>query len=338
MTILQNHKRWDKAVVSALENLRNLVHENFLPALDRCAIILSRLRGFAQFYDEGDDIGFTTTQINRVMDIVSCLSLVGHKILTHVMDELDHFSAFSTWLRFQIDRLVSNFSEELTEKEATLETSKVLTYIEKYLTESPLDNFFDTIAKEDYDADWEHIEDGPSLLHVLDRQLQRRQQGQSCMKALPHVEFLVDYATTWCNRIFTSIAEAKKRTVRFSKALPISIDAPISTMDMKMSSTGDAGTVLVTVSSKDLPGKGNQLKLQLELKLDQSTNECIAVYLFKIELTVFNGISTTQSIRSCCIETDQVVIDVKLLDVNSLMILCNTPGRSFIIPPDSFGS
>lgn len=209
--------------------------------MERCSIILSRLRGFAQFYDTRDDIGFTTTQISRLLDIVSCLTLVGHKILLHTMDELEHFAAFSSWLRFQIDRFASSGSaaEELTEKEATMDTSRVLTYIERYLTGSPLDGFFDEVAKEDYTADWDHIEDGPSLLHVLDRQLKKAEAGQPAMKALPHVDFLINYANTWTGRIFKDIADAKKRSVRFGVPMKLRIGGPITKMDVRMAESSN---------------------------------------------------------------------------------------------------
>src|SRR5687767_13389696 len=222
--------------MSGLENLRSLVHENFLPALDRCSIILSRLRGLAHFYDTRDDIGFSVVQINRVMDIIASLTLVGHKILVMVMDELDNFTAFSTWLRFQIDRLATpaTAGEELTEKEATLNVGKVLAYIEGYLTASPMAIFFDEISRDDYKTDWDHLEDGRSLLDVLDKQLRRREEGQPSMKALPHVEFLISYATARSNKIFEGIAEAQKRRVRFGKAMPLSIGRPVLNMDMKL--------------------------------------------------------------------------------------------------------
>lgn len=225
--------------MSGLENLRSLVHENFLPALDRCGIILSRLRGLAEFHDARDDIGFSATQIGRLMEVVGSLNLIGHKILIYVMDELDSFKAFSTWLRFQIDRLASSSSasEELTEKEATMDTEKVLAYIQNYLTDSSLKAFFDEIQREDHGADWAHIEDGPSLLDVLDKQLAKMERGEPSMKALPHVEFLIEFATTWANRIFDGIAEAKRRSVRFGKPMKLSIGHPISQMDMRMCNT-----------------------------------------------------------------------------------------------------
>lgn len=222
--------------MTALESLRSLVHQNFLPALERCCIILSRLRGLAKFHDDRDDIGFSAQQISRALEIMSCLTFVGHKILVHTMDELEHFTAFSAWLRFQIDRQASSSpaNDELTEKEATMDNARILTYIECYLTRSPLDMFFDEVSSEDHTTGWDHFEDGVPLLDALDGQLKKHEAGQPCMKALPHAEFLVKYVTSWCARIFSSIAEAKTRSVRFGQPMRLSIGQPITKMDVKM--------------------------------------------------------------------------------------------------------
>ncbi|KAH8686721.1 anaphase-promoting complex, cyclosome, subunit 4-domain-containing protein [Ilyonectria robusta] len=308
----RGHKRWDKAVVSGLENLRSLVHENFLPALDRCSIILSRLRGLAQFYDTRDDIGFSATQINRVMDIISCLNLVGHKILISVMDELEHFTSFSTWLRFQIDRLASSSSaiEELTEKEATMDHGKVLTYIERYLTESPLKIFFDEIEKDDYSADWAHIEDGPSLLDVLDKQLTNQENGQPSMKALPHVDFLVKYVTTWSNRIFKDIAEAKKRNVRFGKPIKLSVGNPITKMDTRMCRT-----------------TSNDMKMVTALTSKETSHQ---VRIFSAGIDIVNGISNNLPPTSCCIDLgSRTLVDLKFLNDETLIVLVTDKDNVF---------
>lgn len=217
-----------------------MVHENYLPTLDRCAIILSRLRGLAQYHHTRDDIGFTLNHINGLMDIVQCLQLVGHKILINVMDELENFTAFSTWLRFQIDRLASSssMSEELTEKEATMDVGKVLTYIEHYLTDSPLKIFFDEMRNEEYEQACEHVESNSSLLHVLDQQLAKWENGQpGDLQALSRVEFLVSYVTSQANRTFSGIAEAKKRSVRLGNPIRLSTGGAISHMDMRMNKT-----------------------------------------------------------------------------------------------------
>lgn len=192
----------------------------------------------AQFYDSLEDIGFSVTQITKIMDIVGCLRLVGHKILLLVMDELDHFVSFSTWLRAQIDRLASSSSEaeELTEKEASMDHGKVLTYIEDYLVDTPLALFFDGMDEGESDADLQYVEDGRVLLDVLTAQLGKYENGQQGMKALPRVEFLVDYASNCSNRLFKSIAEAKRRSVRFGKPIRLSIGLSVDIADGRMCS------------------------------------------------------------------------------------------------------
>ncbi|KEY69430.1 hypothetical protein S7711_05744 [Stachybotrys chartarum IBT 7711] len=307
----RGHKRWDKAVASGLEGLRSLVHENYLPALERCSIILSRLRGLAQFYDNNQDIGFTVAQINRVTGIISCLNLIGHKILVNVMDELEHFTVFSAWLRFQIDRLAGSntASEDLTEKEATMDYSKVLKYIERYLSSSPLDAFFDEILPEDYTADRNHVEDGPSLLDVLDKQLKRRAEGQPCMKALPHVDFLVDYLISRSNMVFDNIAEAKKRSVRFGKPIPLSSGQAVAQMDMRVSNKSSrGGTIFAAVSYEDSPSTVN---------------------VFRVEMEIINGISSNGALVACRVDLGpRRLADIKFLNDKTLIFLCTEPDES----------
>ncbi|KAK5989342.1 Anaphase-promoting complex subunit 4-like protein [Cladobotryum mycophilum] len=310
----RGHKRWDKAVVSGLEGLRSLVHQNFLPALERCAIILSRLRGLARFYVDREDVGFSLPHINRALDIVSSLILAGNKVLIHTMDELQHFTAFSAWLRFQIDRLASSgaANDELTEKEATMDNSKVLTYIDRYLTRSPLDIFFNEIAKEDYDSDWSYIENGPTLLQVLDKQLKKHEAGQDCMKALPHIDFLVNYATKWSNGIFDNIAEAKRRSVRFGRPMTLSIGKPITRMDLKMYRSGRNSGIIFTA---------------LASKADLSK-----VHIFRSEMVIVNGISDNKPVTSCCIDLGKrALIDLKFLNETTLILFCNDSDNSPIV-------
>ncbi|KAG6225897.1 hypothetical protein E4U34_007493 [Claviceps purpurea] len=310
----RGHKRWDKAVVSGLENLRSLVHENFLPALERCAVILSRLRGLAQFYDDREDNGFSTAQINRGLDIISCLSLVGHKILSNVMDELQSFQAFSNWLRFQIDRFASSSSEtdDLTEKEATMNTSRVLTYIERYLTRSPVDVFFDDISKQDWEADWDHIEDGIALLPLLDAQLKKQEAGQASRRALQHVEFLVSYLTTWSSRIFSGIAEAKKRSVRFGSPLKLSIGEAVTTMDLRMCEiSANQGTIYTALASKTTNNK---------------------VHIFRSTIDITNGISATRATTRACIDLGaRSLIDAKFFNDEILVLVCSKDDNKTVV-------
>lgn len=222
-------------MVSGLTSLRSLVHEDFIPALERCGVILSRLLGIARFHESDEGIGFNKTQIEKLTDIVSCLMMLAHKVLTTVMDELEHFNAFSVWLRFEIEKQgSSSVSEELSEKEATMDNARVLAYIQHYLTNSPLAVYFDEVAKEDYVKDQEMIEPGPSLLDLLDKQLQEQEAGRPYMKVLPRVDFLVNYLTSRASAVFKGIAEAEKRSVLFGQATEVSIGRKIWKHDVWM--------------------------------------------------------------------------------------------------------
>lgn len=202
-------------------------------------IILSRLRGLAQFYDDRDDIGFSVAQISRAMDVIDCLTMLGHRILLQVMEELDLFNAFSTWLRFQIDRLASSNanSEELMEKEAVMENGKILTYIQRFLIHSPMALYFVDASQDDYNADWKAVEGGVGLLDMLDTQLKREEEGQPHMKALPQVKFLVDYFDDRASGLFIDIAEAQKRSVRFGQPTKVVVGGNITRVDTIMHHT-----------------------------------------------------------------------------------------------------
>ncbi|KAI6779565.1 anaphase-promoting complex subunit 4 [Emericellopsis cladophorae] len=299
----RGHKRWDKAVVSGLENLRALVHENFLPALERCIIILSRLRGLAHFHDDRADIGFTAAQINKVMDILSCLMLVGNKILLHTMDELDHFKAFSAWLRFQIDRLALSNSEgeELTEREATLNTGKALTYIESYLVYSPLQAYLEEVAEQDRDEAWGYAEQGIPLKDAMRAQIRKLERRQEAKKAVPKVQFLVDFGIHWSNTMFAQIAEAKKRSVRFGTPLRMSLGRKVDLYDTRMHALDTGCMTQAALASKDGSNR---------------------VYLFRFELAIKNGISTNTGSYACALDLgDRQTVDIKYLDDNHLAIL-----------------
>ncbi|KAK0711407.1 anaphase-promoting complex, cyclosome, subunit 4-domain-containing protein [Lasiosphaeris hirsuta] len=309
----RGHKRWDKAVVSGLENLRSLIHENFLPALERCGIILSRLLGIARFHDSRESIGFTSAQISKLMDIVSCLTVVAHKVLLCVMDELDHFTAFSVWLRMEIDKQASStINEDLTEKEANMDNAKVLAYIQRYLVSSPLALYFDEVTKEDYAKDQELTEAGPSLLELLDKQLKRQEAGQPFMRALPHIDFLVNYLTNRANTVFQDIAEAEKRSVRFGQAVEVSIGQKIWKQDLHMCSVGkkdDSQARVFTV----IASESDKRKL----------------YLFRTVIPIINGISGSPATCACSLSLpkDAAIIDFKFLNDTVLLVLCHCKDR-----------
>lgn len=236
----RGHKRWDKAVTSGLENIRALVHENMLPALERCAIILSRLLGLARFHEGGrSDVGLSAAKISRLLEVISCLTLACHKILVHVMDELELFAMFSSWLRFQIDRLASSASsaaDELSEREATMENGKVLEYISGFLMQSPAAMFFGPPDPENFRKDEEVADGGLPLLDTVEAQIRLAENDEPHMRALPRIDFLVQYLKTKAQGVFDDIAEAERRNVRFGSPTALVVGGPVSKQEMSVCS------------------------------------------------------------------------------------------------------
>ncbi|KAH8653357.1 anaphase-promoting complex, cyclosome, subunit 4-domain-containing protein [Xylariales sp. PMI_506] len=312
----RGHKRWDKAVVSGLESLRSLVHENFLPALERILIILSRLLGIARFHESEDGIGFNSTQITKVMDSVSCLMLVGQKVLLLVMEELELFHAFSTWLRFEIDRLASSSaSDELTEKEATMEHAKVLLYLERYIRESPLRFHLSKVSPGDLERDLKLAEDGTFLLDVLDKQIKSQDIGQPQTGVFSQVEFLGANLLSKANVVFNGIAEAEQRTVRFGQITKLELQNNVSKLDIKMCSVhNEEGVTGFTYTA-----------------LTEETVES-NIHIFRTETKVVNGISSTVATQHSCLTLGNAkVLDLKFLNQNSLLVLLSNQEELRII-------
>lgn len=170
------------------------------------------------------------------MDIVSCMMLVGNKVLLLVMEELDLFHSFSTWLQYQIDHLASSSTtDELSETEATLEHGKVLKYIQQYMLATPLSGYLNKVAKEDMDRDRVLADNGPRLLDLLDKQIRKQERGQPHTGVFPQVEFLCTYVTDKARAVFEGIAEAEKRSVRFGHPTKIELEHSLAKLDVIMS-------------------------------------------------------------------------------------------------------
>lgn len=209
-----------------------------LPALDRCSVILSRFMGIAKFQGANDTSGFSSHQISLIMDTVACLHLVSSRILLQVVDELSNFAAFSSWLRYEIDRLASDPSttpnEESIDKESSIDHGKVLLYLEATMTTSSLAVFLGDSTAEEYN-DWSQAEQGVPMFDLLGKQLEKQEQGLPYMTPLPRVQALCKHLTRQANEVFGQIAEAEKRNVLFGKAYELGIADNGSPMDMRMS-------------------------------------------------------------------------------------------------------
>lgn len=316
-----------------------------MPALDRCSVILSRFAGIAKFQGPNDTVGFTTQQINLLVDTVACLHLVSSKILIQVCDELELFSSFSSWLRFEIDRLASESSaspnDDKDEKEATIDHSKVLLYLQSVMTTSPLAVFFDDAPAEEHDNSWKNAEQGLPMFELLDKQLQKQERGVAYMKTLPRVELLCKFLARQASIIFSQIAESEKRNVLFGNPHELGVKESSGPVAMRVSRGVCISHFLFTLADtiwRMLQCAGPMLPSCQRIPRTKVCNyphvsrlELIhgSVQIVRLSLLIENGISRAQNVDSSCIQLGEKQIkDIKFLDDQKMMVLWSQSGTN----------
>ncbi|KAF1844126.1 uncharacterized protein K460DRAFT_343122 [Cucurbitaria berberidis CBS 394.84] len=138
----QGHKRWDNTVTTSFMTLLALVHENLIPALDRCSIVISRLRGLAHFHDRDWIFTGPLTDFTALLEVLKNMRLLAHTVLLYASEEKRQFHAFSKWLRFTIDYEAtepeSQSRGEMENRDPGVDVAQVLEYIKYGLTKSDL--------------------------------------------------------------------------------------------------------------------------------------------------------------------------------------------------------
>ncbi|KAF1952198.1 hypothetical protein CC80DRAFT_527960 [Byssothecium circinans] len=147
----QGHKRWDNAVISSITTIIQLLHENFLPAIDRCSIVISRLRGLAEYHDRGWIFSGPVSDFTALLEQLKSLRLLAHTTLLYAADEKRHFTSFSKWLRYSIDfeatEADSQSRAEMEAKDPGVDVGIVLSYIEHNLAQSDLTPYLKSVAE-----------------------------------------------------------------------------------------------------------------------------------------------------------------------------------------------
>jgi hypothetical protein len=139
------HKRWDTAVTTSFTSLLALLHENLIPALDRCSIVISRLRGLAMFHDLDWIFGGPVSDFSDLLEVLKNMRLLAHTSLLYASEEKRMFHTFSKWLRYTIDYEAtepeSQSRYEMEQRDPGVDISQVLSYISHGLTKSDLTPF-----------------------------------------------------------------------------------------------------------------------------------------------------------------------------------------------------
>lgn len=123
----------------------DIVLENLLPALDRCTLIVSTLRGLAKFHETSWLFRTPIQHFTAILGSLRSIRLLAHEILTHARLERRQFIHFSKWLRHEIDlqalETSSDAFAEASEREIGVDYAQILDYLKGGLTESSILQF-----------------------------------------------------------------------------------------------------------------------------------------------------------------------------------------------------
>lgn len=144
----RGHKRWDHAVSLGYSKMVEITHENLLPAIDRCMILLSNLRGLASYHQDTGLFDVPPERFTAPLNVFHCLRILSHHLLVCVGRERKQFLAFSKWLRHEIDTQSSEATaataDEAAEQELGLDYEQTLSYIRGPLSHSQAKPFVDS--------------------------------------------------------------------------------------------------------------------------------------------------------------------------------------------------
>jgi anaphase-promoting complex subunit 4 len=236
----QGHKRWDHTVSSSLSILLSLIHENLLPALDRCSIVISRLRGLAQYHDQGWIFSGPVMDFTDLLTHIKNLRLLAHTTLLYAGDEKRQFASFSKWLRFSIDFEAtepdSQSRQEMEARDPGVDIGMVLEYIQYGLTKSDLGPYLkpsDQLATAQRTGGPASYEDTRKAIDSL-KEEGNYKEGALCM------EHVLQHFSTGCAKLFQQTSSWQENNIRMDCGIVLESypssndDAEITALDMRM--------------------------------------------------------------------------------------------------------
>ncbi|KAK2762196.1 hypothetical protein FQN54_001205 [Arachnomyces sp. PD_36] len=323
----RGHKRWEKAVSTGYENVRRLTHECLLPALERCGVLLSRLIGLAKFHKLSHILGLEVRSLKDVMETVDCLNLLSHKVLIHSGREIREFSAFSRWLRHEIDLQgadpLSATMEELVEKSDTIDYSQSLSYIQGAMKRSALEDYIQPSTghfspPRPSSGGWDSSRSDGSFYETYKKLLQlHEQQGDKANDkvTLPLLGDLTSRLGSQCEKVFSQIAETQRRGILYRSPLVLDADCDRDAMHM-------------TMDFEDLDGK----ELCHVYIVAKSRQRQSSFYLYHVALDSVNGVSSTRSIGSAMINLGSGEIrQIKFVEDDTSMLIWSSSESTYLI-------
>ena len=203
--------------------------------MTRFSVLVSRLRGLSRFQESITNLGLVTKELDQVFDTMNCLQLLSHFILIAADKELRQFSAFSVWLKQEIEAQGTSPSstDDSTEHDITLDYAQILEYVRGAMLQSELVELFGIQSDSDKRPSWDPIGDDVLIYETFKKDVKVLEQDAVPDKKFPGLDALISRLDKQCKEVFDKIAEAQKRKVRFGQPVLLGKEALLC-IDMRM--------------------------------------------------------------------------------------------------------
>ncbi|EOA85310.1 hypothetical protein ACJQWK_06430 [Exserohilum turcicum] len=232
------HKRWDTTVTTSFTTLLALLHENLIPALDRCSIVISRLRGLAQFHDRDWIFSGPITDFSALLETLKNMRLLAHTAMLYASEEKRQFYSFSKWLRFTIDfeatEPESQSRMEMEQRDPGVDVSQVLAYIQYGLTKSDLTPYLQPEAQ----LDAKSRENEASSYEDTKKAIELLKQGATFKEEALCLEHVLTHLATGVTGLLKQVSKWQQANIQMDSGLVLEElgdgDENTTVLDMRM--------------------------------------------------------------------------------------------------------
>ena len=307
----RNLKRWEKASMLGMETIRRLVHECLLPAIERSQVVLSRLEGLSRFTKSAQVLGLDTQSLNRFMDTVDCLNLLGHFLLRTVSKEIKQFSAFIRWLRLEVEIQGlerenaggpgSERLDELCLRRDEVEARTVLDYIQGVMGKSGMVAFVRPSVDargsslEGQPYDWSQNQVDVGFYEIFKEMLKKSSQAGK----RPVLDDLLRRLKGQAENVFDGIAQTLRKSILHRRICTLRSDSNGRVLPARMAVKDEDFVVVITTVQKDAAATMGLYRIPLKATSQNPRYEAS-------ELTT---------------PGDQTIVDMKFVDDTELMVL-----------------
>ncbi|ORY05896.1 anaphase-promoting complex, cyclosome, subunit 4-domain-containing protein [Clohesyomyces aquaticus] len=313
------HKRWDLTVQSSLTTLLTLIHESLLPALDRCSIVISRLRGLAQFHDSNWIFSTPLTSFDALQNLLKNMRLLAHTTLLYAGDEKRQFGMFSKWLRYEIDFEAtepgSQSREEMEGRDPGVDIAMVLEYIGHGLRKSDLTPYLRP------QADLNEQQQGrpPSGYEETSKAVELLKEDASYIEEALCLEQVLKHLQGQCGKLFHQIGGWQEKSTTMDCGVVLEEGDGWEALDLRMVFDPTSPPLITTYIATYNPQTSRTSPSQPQLHIHRLTHPSIITTLPKdIHSYTLSTLSFPPSTK---------ILDAKFADDNVLLVLLSTPTR-----------